>query len=357
MAIQIHSLERVLSANLTWNKARIKLLARLLVALVQVRTVNLAQLASVLQSEALIESNYKRLQRFFRFFQMPYADLACLTVKILKIKKPWILTLDRTEWHCASHKYNILVLGIAYRGVAIPVIFHVLPKIGTCSYAQRRAVVDEFLQLFGAEAIDYLVADREFHGRRWYQYLKKHQIRFCLRARKDTPLTDADGKMRKMGAMIARQAVGVKYQWHQPWSIWKVEVKLVSLRLSSDEWLIIVASPELGIDLFQAYAVRWEIETCFGCLKSRGFCLEATRLEHAERVRSLLAVLVLCLCWAIKTGEWISKKRPLRKSSHGRLTKSLFRVGLDGLRQVLCSFNKSNQIISYRHIVYFLSCT
>jgi IS4 transposase len=59
---------------------------------------------------------------------------------------------------------------------------------------------------------------------------------------------------------------------------------------------------ELG-DLFEAYRQRWEIETLFGCLKTRGFCLEATRVSEPERLKKMMALLALSFCWAIKVGE------------------------------------------------------
>ncbi len=67
--MDIYSLEQILAANLSWNRARIKFLSRFLIALFQVQTVNLAKIASVFTGEAKVASNYKRLQRFVRFFQ------------------------------------------------------------------------------------------------------------------------------------------------------------------------------------------------------------------------------------------------------------------------------------------------
>lgn len=43
-------------------------------------------------------------------------------------------------------------------------------------------------------------------------------------------------------------------------------------------------SPETAI---ADYAKRWEIETLFGCLKRRGFCLESTHLSDTERLSKL----------------------------------------------------------------------
>lgn len=120
---EMHLLERTLTANVTWNKARIKLLARLLVALITVKTVNLAEVASVLNAARLVDSNYKRLQRFFRHFHLPSDEVAHLIVALVGLKPPFIITIDRTEWHIAKVEVNVLVLGVAHsrRGDSHPV--------------------------------------------------------------------------------------------------------------------------------------------------------------------------------------------------------------------------------------------
>lgn len=66
--MDIYSFEQTLSENLSWNRARIKFLARFLIALFQVQTVNLTKIACVFAGTAKIASNYKKLQRFLRFF-------------------------------------------------------------------------------------------------------------------------------------------------------------------------------------------------------------------------------------------------------------------------------------------------
>ena len=66
--MDIYSLEQILHKNLSWNRARIKFLARFLIALFQVQTVNLTKIACVFSGTAKIASNYKKLQRFLRFF-------------------------------------------------------------------------------------------------------------------------------------------------------------------------------------------------------------------------------------------------------------------------------------------------
>ena len=91
-------LEQTLLENLPWNKARIKFVARFLLAIYAVRTVNLSILATAFSGHAREESNYKRLQRFLSEFEMPYAELARFIVQMLGVPGPYTLALDRTNW-------------------------------------------------------------------------------------------------------------------------------------------------------------------------------------------------------------------------------------------------------------------
>lgn len=64
------------------------------------------------------------------------------------------------------------------------------------------------------------------------------------------------------------------------------------MRLAGGDLLVVVAPCESG-QMIAEYAVRWEIETLFGCLKSRGFRMEQTHLTDAERLRKLVALFAL----------------------------------------------------------------
>ncbi|MCW5966938.1 MAG: hypothetical protein KIT57_00360 [Blastocatellales bacterium] len=106
----IRSLEQTLLENLPWNRARIKFIARFLLAIYAVQTVNLSTLATAFSGSAQIESNYKRLQRFLSGFEMPYAELAEFVVRMLGVPGPYTLAPDRTNWKIGSVDLNILML-------------------------------------------------------------------------------------------------------------------------------------------------------------------------------------------------------------------------------------------------------
>ncbi len=103
------------------------------------------------------------------------------------------------------------------------------------------------------------------------------------------------------------------------------------------------------------YAKRWGIETLFGIFKSRGFCLESTHFQDFERLSKLISLLSLALCWAVKTGQWLSLHHPLKLKKHGRLEKSVFRYGFDYLRSLVLDLDLKKA--EFFHSLQFLSCT
>ncbi len=107
----ISGLKKILSENLTWNKARIDCFARMLLSLFSVRTVNLSELAVSFPSKTKQSSRYKRLQRFFRGFQMDYVEIAKWIFRLFKGGQKIYVVMDRTNWFWGKAKINILTLG------------------------------------------------------------------------------------------------------------------------------------------------------------------------------------------------------------------------------------------------------
>lgn len=120
---------------------------------------------------------------------------------------------------------------------------------------------------------------------------------------------------------------------------------------------MIVASNTETDEILSDYRQRWKIETLFGCLKSRGFCLEATHITEKERLEKLLALMTLAYCWAYIAGQWLTRTNPIKIKKHGRLAKSLFRHGFDYLRRILCNQNSITQRFDFIRLCKLLSCT
>ena len=66
-----------------WHLSRIKCLSYLIMGLFQVKTVNLTEIATTFPGRAEIDSNYRRLQRFFQQIEFNSAVIAQLVVAFL----------------------------------------------------------------------------------------------------------------------------------------------------------------------------------------------------------------------------------------------------------------------------------
>ena len=352
----IRSLERTLAENVDWNKARINFLAKFLIALIQVCSVNLTQIAAVFPGRAQQASHYKRIQRFLRLFELSYGVIAQLLVAWIAVKRPWVLTLDRTDWQLGKTPLNILVLGIVYKGVAIPVLWTIIEQKGNSNTLQRISLMAEFVRLFGAQSILYLCADREFIGKTWFQWLIDNHIEFRIRIRENTQIANGRGELVAARRLFSGQAVSKALIISKPRRMWGLELFVTGMRLSSGEYLIVVAWSYTA-SAIEDYAKRWEIETLFGCLKSRGFQLEETHVIEPERLKKLIGLLALAFCWAHVVGEWLSQEKALKTKKHGRLARSIFRHGLNHLRRILCNLSDRFQQIAFRQVIQLLSCT
>lgn len=353
----IRPLERTLRENVTWNRARINFLAKFLVALVQVKTINLVQVSSVMSGRAKPDSHYKRIQRFLRFFQLPFAELARFVISLIGLKPPFVITIDRTDWYLGQTPLNVLMLGVASQGISFPLLWTILEKKGCSDTTERIALIEDYLQMFGRQSIEFICADREFIGVDWLAFLCRERIPFRLRLRENL-LVDNSRRSKRVAArnLFRTHRAGVGILLEGARQVLGQKLFVMGMRRSDGEYVIIV-SPEESEQLLTDYARRWGIETLFGCLKTRGFCLEATHVTDKDRLRKLVALMALAFCWAYRTGQWLTRGDPLKMKKHGRLAKSIFRHGFDHLRRILCNQDCLPERIAFKRLCKLLSCT
>ena len=351
---QVIRLRETLQPHLHWHGARLTFLALFLIALFRVKTVNLAELATAFSGTATQASHYKRLQRFFRQFELNYDDFADLVVSLMAIPEPWVLSLDRTEWQFGQTVFNVLTLGIVHEGVAIPVLWWMLDKKGNSHTQERIALFQEWHALFPERTIQCLTADREFLGREWFHYLlKETAVPFRIRIR-DSDKLDNGRQALKAKVVFAALAVHETQVLAKRRRLWGHWLYVAALRLEDSSLLVVVSAHDIHTAIAD-YAHRWSIETLFGIFKTRGFCLESTHLRDPERLSKLFALLALALCWALKTGQWRHQLQPLKIKAHGRRAKSLFRYGFDYLRAIFLNTPEKKQ--QFEEVLSFLSCT
>ena len=61
--------------------------------------------------------------------------------------------MDRTNWQWGKANINILTLGIAFKGIAIPIYWTLLDKKGSSDTQERIALIQKFIHSFGKQCI------------------------------------------------------------------------------------------------------------------------------------------------------------------------------------------------------------
>lgn len=360
-----HSLEQIKAALAPthWNAARRDLLARFLVALLTAHTVCLYRLASLLPSEAKIESRYQRLRRFFGGFAFESRDLARVVLRLAQragATPPFVLAFDRTEWQLGKAPINVFVIGIVQNQVVFPLVWTLLEKEGSSDTAERIDLLQQSVDLLGKEQIRFVAGDREFISTGLLDWLSQNKIGFRLRLRQDILLTDESGELAQAGWFFRRVPLDKEQSLAGKRQCLGQQVFVSGTRFKNDkgktEFLIIVSDEPAPLS---DYGLRWSIENLFSGLKSRGFDLEATHLIEADRVSRLISVLAVAFAWAVATGEEVVQKRQSEGKqtlkAHGRRAKSALRHGLEMLRNLfapLCGNYSQKDLQSALRVLY-----
>lgn len=363
-------------------------MARFTSAVLAMTTTNLQRIAIALKAGVKTASNYRRIQRFLIEYDLDAVTLGRLLLHLLPQEPPYKVAVDRTEWHFGETAVNVLMIGIAHEGMAFPIAWSTLSGPGSTGAEAQTQVLAQFLSVVDSGDVQVVVADREFISAEWLRQLRERGIPFCVRIRSDRQIgrwPEGDQALpARMHAQTQTQVgdehvlCGKRYLFGTETDgaalsalLARVVVRRIGAPDSSPEaspgeqFLILATS---GIDPEEAtrlYRRRWEIETMFAALKSRGFDLEATHLTDSDGIENLIGLLALAFfAWVRLVGEKRASRYgpPPTKKAHGRRERSLFRYGLDWLQSILTTPEPQRRAFytclrGLRSPTAFLSCT
>jgi hypothetical protein len=338
-------------ANLNWDIRRQRFLVAFILALIAVRTVNLTEIASHMGGTKT-KAAYRKIQRFFQIFKPSSVVFLKFLLSLLP-DEPLVLVMDRTNWDYGVVHINFLVLGVLYQSTVIPLCWLVLEKKGNSNQTERIQLLNFLLRVLPISRIKVFIGDREFVGKDWLAYLKTRGIKRCIRMKKNS-LIFPNCKARNLGLRFKHLKVNESQFLRRKHRISGEWFHLAAVMLEDD--LLVVACDDKPRSGLQYYGLRWGIETLFGNLKTRGFHLEDTHLVDPKKLGMLMGLVSLGALWALRVGEWLEQtKDVMRRKSHGRFERSLFRVGLDYLRGII--FDGVLEKREHRFVFRVLTCT
>ena len=323
------TLQTALRSAFPLDARRLTVLAALVLAIIQARSVVLYTLKNHV---ALPGTRAVRYQRLLRFVQFTVPD-GLYTAFILKLLPPddlWLI-LDRTNWKLGKNDVNILLLSATWQSFSFPLVWTLLPHGGASAQTDRKELLERLLAVRGERRVAGLLADREFIGKDWFAFLDQHGIAPCIRLRADSPLNGVP-----VWACFRKLAVGELRVWHTTALVYGVRLRVLATKNAAGEMLYL-AYRGWGRKNLLRYAQRWQCENLHAALKTRGFNLEDMGLTNAARISTLLVAVSLAFVWACLTGELeaAKQKQVVKRKKHGYRQISVFRLGLDTLQDLL----------------------
>jgi hypothetical protein len=323
------SLSGLLAAHFPIDPRRLTVLAALILAIIEKRTVCLFQLVVCIRLVGTDETLYQRLKRFVQF---EWADQQSLVARFVlgffRDRDQLVLILDRTNWKWGQRDLNLLILSVMWKSFSFPLAWTVLPHGGSSSTITRVSLLESVMPLLSGQRLA-LLADREFIGQEWFRALKRLGIKPTIRLHATTRVNGVE-----VWACFKNLQPGELRRWHGAMTVYGVRMRVLACKNLHGE-ILYLAYHGWSTQAINRYAWRWNAENMHQALKGRGFDLEATRLTDSDRLSLLFGVVTLAFVWCCVSGDFVATKSPPKTLKHGYSAKSVFRLGLDALGAAL----------------------
>lgn len=339
----------------TISSTKLKNILQISCCILKTRSCNLQkcrdELAGVTGETALKQQTaYARLKRVFQTgVILPL--LKALFLLILYLIKPnagSLLILDRTEFGVGCRWVNLLVIGLEWHGVFVPLVWRDLGERGISSQKDRIALLDRLLAWWKASKVPLpvlcIVGDREFTGHDWLMALENRKLQYVVRIKSNLRFEvwlNEQVKNRKVSLKVLARYMA-KYGKSQVEVLIKgsiiTKVMMFDQENPNDkEPFVLLITNLVDPDKVQAiFRRRWPIECCFKHMKSNGFNLEDLHLEGQHKIDLLFGILAFVYVLAIRQGviDGFDQVVKLKQANNGKWypEQSLFRYGLYQLK-------------------------
>ena len=133
-----------------------------------------------------INSSYVRLIRFFKMKHVEdfVAGIRSLIMAIGEVDMQYLI-VDRSNWKRGAKNFNLLTIGNLIKNVFMPIYWIPLDKRGNSNTQDRKTLIEGLKNLIErvGKTIQgsILLADREFIGEEWFEYLLSKRLSFVIR--------------------------------------------------------------------------------------------------------------------------------------------------------------------------------
>jgi hypothetical protein len=274
------------------------------------------RMSKVLGKRIKFNAAYARLIRFFQTGNsIGILQFVCiLAIKTFCQNPDCYLLLDRTNWKYGKTHINLLVIGLLYRDVFIPLVWLDLGRAGNSNSNQRLILLDELLDWWSLSGVPlpklYIAGDREFIGFHWFKGLQERNIDYVMRIPASFKFElwfNGKIKDRKLGLKIIQRYLSFSGKD----SVEAVLMSELIVRLTvfdndssrgKAKYIFLMTNMEDITEASKFYRKRYKIEICFKHLKKCGLRLEDMAVQGQHKTDLMFAALTLIYIMAIQKG-------------------------------------------------------
>jgi hypothetical protein len=325
----IHQLHRDLPQE---PPTRLVNLAAVALGILGSKSLQVGQSITALPLNGARDSLKKRVQRFLKnegvIVDDYYHPLAQRILRRLVAGGARLhLTLDRTEWGT----FNILYVCVGWRGRALPLLWRMLAP-GASSFAEQEELLAVVAGWVPPKARVLLLGDREFGTGVLAQWALQQGWGVCLRLRAHESVCRAGAAYFEMLPPVrpAERRLWSGVAFTQKHAVTDLNLAMYWAPTAAEPWYLITTEPTRKLAC-RSYATRFRIEEMFEDFKNtgRGFGLELSGLQHADRLARLLLALALVYTWLLLWGAYVIATGQQKLVDHVRKpTLSVFQTGL-----------------------------
>lgn len=229
-----------------------------------------------------------------------------------------LLSLDQTD---LGDRMALLMVALRVGDRALPLVWRAEEGAANIGFEGQQAVLEQILAWLPGGVRVLLSADRFYPSAALFEWLQAHGWSYRLRLKGNVLADTGKGDETTTGALAQGGAAcyltGVRLFAHG------VITNLGILHEDghSEPWIIAMDTAPTRASVLD-YAARWAIEPMFSDLKGRGFNLEDSQLQHAERLERLVLIMALAMYWCVSVGRDDALNHPtaLEKKSRRRMT-------------------------------------
>lgn len=289
-------------------------LADIAASVLTCRSVNTSELANILpRTVKSSEESYRYINRWLSNSKIKPVEVMKgfipeLLYTLTSNGQVAILMLDQSQ---IGNGFECLMVSLRIGERAIPVAWRVKKTAGEMGYDEQEPLLKAAYELIPQDIKVMIAADRFYGTAALISLCQSFGWQYRIRIKGNLHLFHHEEWI-----MTPHEAHKLKLKELQDVRLGEkgplINVGILQEPGHSEPWFIVMDGKPSAYRTLD-YGMRWGIEALFSDLKTRGFLITKTQLQHADRIERLLLVLTIAFYWAVSTGMEPPTQQPKSK--------------------------------------------